>query len=153
MLSGKDVFRQKLLKFCSFQERSQKEFIQKMFELKIPKEWQDELILEFIQNNYLSEERFVRSIIRGKFRINHWGKIKIKALLKSHQIPDVLINRCMDEINETDYLECIRQQYQKKITGMHSEMDIQKKHKTVQYLLQRGFEYEQIQTAMKAVDL
>ncbi|MBK9270282.1 MAG: RecX family transcriptional regulator [Saprospiraceae bacterium] len=142
MFSGKDVFREKLLKFCQYRDRCQKEFEQKMWELKIPKEWQDELMLEFIHNDWINEERFAKNLTRGKFRINHWGRIKITNLLKSYHIYNGLIEKAMEEIPEDEYVDLCQELGLKKFKGL-TDSDVRiKKQKCVQYLLQKGFEYE-----------
>ena len=49
--------------------------------LLIP-EAKDEILLYLIKENYLNEERFTRSYIRGKFYVKHWGKQKLNYSLK-----------------------------------------------------------------------
>jgi regulatory protein len=39
-------------------------------------EAKEEIILYLLKENYLNEERFTRSYIRGKFYIKHWGEIR-----------------------------------------------------------------------------
>ncbi|NHQ72848.1 regulatory protein RecX, partial [Elizabethkingia miricola] len=56
----------------------------------------------------LNEERFTRSYIRGKFYIKHWGRQKIKLQLKMKGISERLIQNCMDEIYEGDYIKQIQ---------------------------------------------
>lgn len=97
-----------------------------------------------MQENYLNEERFTRSYIRGKFYLKNWGKTKIRIHLKQKGIHDKLIASCFDEIDENDYLKIIRkvyENYESKLKGLN---DYQKKLKTIKYLLSRGFEYDTI---------
>ncbi|MBK7811155.1 MAG: RecX family transcriptional regulator [Saprospiraceae bacterium] len=149
MPSGKDVFRDRLLKYCQFRDRCQQEFEQKMWEIKIPREWQDELMMEFLQNDLLNEERFAKSMARGKFRINHWGKIKIKILLKSHRILDGLIREALNEIDDQEYFQTCLQEYKKKYETLTGLSEAEKKQKCIGFLLQKGFEYELIQKVME----
>lgn len=142
MYSGKDVFRKKLIAFCNYRERCQKEFIDKMWELKIPREWQDELILEFIQENILNEERFARALVRGKFRINAWGKTKIRMLLKSHGITEPLLSMALQEIDEDEYLNAAVRLYRKKFAELKGGFTYENKNKCRNYLQQRGFDHD-----------
>ena len=96
-----------------------------------------------MRENFLNEERFTRSYIRGKFYIKSWGRNKIRNHLKFKGVPEKLINRCFDEIDDADYeksLLKIYDQYHDRQTGQA----YQKKSKTIKYLLGRGFEYEEI---------
>lgn len=136
--------KQKLVNYCVYQDRCHAEVEQKMREFVLIPEAKEEIILYLLKENYLNEERFVRSYIRGKFNIKHWGKTKIKMHLKQKGITEKLITRCYDEIDEDDYIKTIQrlyENYESKLTGLK---DYQKKSKTIKYLLGRGFEYESI---------
>lgn len=136
--------KQKLVNYCVYQDRCHAEVEQKMREFVLIPEAKEGIILYLLKENYLNEERFVRSYIRGKFNIKHWGKTKIKMHLKQKGITEKLITRCYDEIDEDDYIKTIQrlyENYESKLTGLK---DYQKKSKTIKYLLGRGFEYESI---------
>lgn len=94
--------------FCSYQERCHKEVLDKMFSLKIDAEWRDEILLDLMRDDFINEERYARSIVRGKFKINSWGKVKIRQSLKQNGITDKLISMAFDEIDDADYLDKIK---------------------------------------------
>lgn len=134
----------KLVNYCVYQDRCHAEVEQKMKEFLLIDEAKEEIMLYLMKENYLNEERFTRSYIRGKFYIKHWGKTKIKMHLKQKQITDKLISKCFDEIYEDDYLKIIHklyENYESKLKGLN---DYQKKQKTIKYLISRGFEYDVI---------
>jgi len=97
-----------------------------------------------LKENYLNEERFTRSYIRGKFYIKSWGKTKIKKHLKQKGITEKLISKCFDEIDDEDYLNIIEKIYENYSSKQKGLQEYQKKSKTIKYLLSRGFEYENI---------
>lgn len=139
-----DEIKLKLVNYCVYQDRCHAEVEQKMREFMLIEEAKDEIILYLLKENYLNEERFTRSYIRGKFYIKHWGRNKIKINLKQKQISEKLINKCFDEIYEPDYektLKKIFEDYYSKQTGLK---EYQKKSKTIKYLMGKGFEYEKI---------
>lgn len=139
-----DEIKLKLVNYCVYQDRCHAEVEQKMREFMLIEEAKDEIILYLLKENYLNEERFTRSYIRGKFYIKHWGRNKIKVNLKQKQISEKLINKCFDEIYEPDYektLKKIFEDYYSKQTGLK---EYQKKSKTIKYLMGKGFEYEKI---------
>lgn len=136
--------KQKLVNYCVYQDRCHAEVEQKMKEFVLIPEAKEEIILYLLRENYLNEERFTRSYIRGKFYIKHWGKTKIRMHLKQKGITEKLINRCYDEIHDDDYRKTVQklyENYESKQTGLK---DYQKKSKTVKYLISRGFEYDVI---------
>ncbi len=134
----------KLMNYCVYQDRCHSEVEQKMKEFLLIDEAKEEIILYLLQENYLNEERFTRSYIRGKFYIKHWGKAKIKMNLKQKQISEKLINSCFDEIDEDDYLKTIRKIYEDYYSKQSGLKEYQRKSKTIKYLMSRGFEYEKI---------
>ncbi|MCY0979363.1 regulatory protein RecX [Chryseobacterium wangxinyae] len=136
--------KQKLVNYCVYQDRCHAEVEQKMREFVLIPEAKDEILLYLMKENYLNEERFTRSYIRGKFNIKHWGKNKIKMHLKQKGINEKLINRCFDEIDDEDYLNIIRKIYESHFSKQKGLQVYQKRSKTIKYLLSRGFEYDNI---------
>ena len=135
--------KQKMVNYCVYQDRCHQEVEQKMRDFLLIPEAKEEILLYLMRENYLNEERFARSYIRGKFYIKSWGRNKIRNHLKFKGVPEKLINRCFDEIDDGDYEKTILKiydQYHDRQTGQA----YQKKSKTIKYLLGRGFEYEEI---------
>ncbi|WP_394337814.1 regulatory protein RecX [Chryseobacterium pennae] len=136
--------KQKLVSYCVYQDRCHAEVEQKMREFLLIEEAKEEIILYLMKENYLNEERFTRSYIRGKFYIKHWGRNKIRMNLKQKQISEKLINMCFDEIYEDDYTKTITRIYDDYSSKQKGLQEYQKKAKTIKYLMSRGFEYEKI---------
>lgn len=141
--------KQKMVNYCVYQDRCHKEVEQKMWDFLLIPEAKDEILLYLMKENYLNEERFTRSYIRGKFYMKLWGRNKIRNHLKFKGVPEKLINASFDEIDDDDYektLEKLYLDYSGKIKGLQ---DYQKKSKTIKYLLSKGFEYESITSLIK----
>ena len=95
-------------------------------------------------NDYLNEERFTRSYIRGKFYMKSWGKNKIKNHLKFKGVTPKLIESCWDEIDEEDYQKTLERLWEKYYSTLKGLKEYQKKMKTTKYLMTRGFDYQEI---------
>ncbi|MFZ4930019.1 regulatory protein RecX [Chryseobacterium sp. Mn2064] len=139
-----DEIKQKLVNYCVYQDRCHYEVEQKMREFLLIDEAKEEIMLYLLKENFLNEERFTRSYIRGKFYIKHWGKNKIKMNLKQKQISERLISSCFDEIFEEDYTNTIRKIFEDYYAKQSGLKEYQKKTKTIKYLMSKGFEYEKI---------
>ncbi len=135
-----------------YQDRCHAEVEQKMREFLLIDEAKEEIILYLLKENYLNEERFTRSYIRGKFYIKHWGKNKIKIHLKQKGITEKLINSSFDEIHPDDYQKTITKIYQDYFSKQHGLKEYQKKSKTIKYLIGRGFEYDKITFAIEDLE-
>ncbi len=139
-----EEIKQKMMHYCSYQDRCHFEVEQKMREFVLIPEAKDEILLYLMKENYLNEERFTRSYIRGKFNIKNWGRNKIKIHLKQKKVPEKLILKCFDEIDDEDYQKVLKKIYEQYFSKQKGLKIDQKKIKTTRYLLSRGFEYEEI---------
>ena len=147
-LTFKEI-KQKIVNYCVYQDRCHSEIEKKMREFSLIPEAKEEIILFLLKEDYLNEERFVRSYIRGKFYIKNWGKSKIEVQLKIKGISKKLIYKCFDEIDDDDYIKTIERLYENYASKVKSDNPYQVKSKTVKYLLSRGFEYEAILEAIE----
>ena len=136
--------KQKLADYCVYQDRCHQEVEQKMREYVLIPEAKDEILLYLMQENYLNEERFTRSYIRGKFYMKSWGKNKIRNHLKFKGISSKLIDSCWDEIDENDYQKTLERAWEKYYSTLKGLKEYQKDMKTTKYLMTRGFEYSEI---------
>ena len=101
--------------YCAYQERSQFEIRNKLYEWGLHQKDVEEIISELIELNFLNEERFALAYSLGKFKIKGWGKNKIRQGLKLKRIPDKLIIKSLKEINENDYLLMLTKILKKKL--------------------------------------
>ncbi|MBK8405731.1 MAG: RecX family transcriptional regulator [Saprospiraceae bacterium] len=91
-----------------------------------------------MRDDFINEERYARSIVRGKFKINSWGKVKIRQSLKQNGITDKLISMAFAEINEADYLNKIEVLLKKNMLCCTKESEPVRSHKTTQHLIQKA---------------
>ena len=144
-----EEIKQKMVNYCVYQDRCHSEVEQKMRGFLLIPEAKDEIMLYLLKENYLNEERFTRSYIRGKFYIKSWGRTKIKSHLKFKGVSEKLINKCFDEIDEADYRSTILKIWEQYYSKQKMLKDYQKKSKTIQYLLNKGFDYHDVLNVLK----
>ena len=101
-------------------------------------------MVELIKDDFLNEERFAFSFIRGKFRIKKWGKIKLKNELFQRNITSALINNALNQINNEDYNKTFDELALKKFKYLNEEISINSKKKFISYLQYRGWESDLI---------
>lgn len=130
----------KLMQYCAYRDRSQKEVEEKLREMRMIPQACEHIIIKLMQENFLNEERFARSFVRGKFRIKKWGRIKIKQELKLKEISSPLIKIALTEIDDNEYYKTLVELAEKK-EGLIKEKDpFKKRQKLINYLLQKGYE-------------
>lgn len=133
---------QKLRQYCAYQERSHSEVKQKLWDLGVWRSEHDEIISSLIEDDYLNEERFAKAFAGGKFRMKDWGRKKIYYGLKEKGVGDYIIKRAMKEIDDETYRKTLRELAEKKYNSLKGEQHLVRKKKTVDYLLQKGYEPE-----------
>ena len=130
----------KLMQFCAYRDRSQKEVEEKLKELRMIPMACEEIIIKLMQEDFLNEERFARSFVRGKFRIKKWGRNKIKQELKLREISSPIIKLAFTEIEEEEYKQTLKELAEKKFRLIKEPNAFKKRKKLSDYLLQKGFE-------------
>ena len=140
----------KIKHFCAYQERCHKEVRDKLISLGVKTNDRDKIIATLIEENYLNEERFAIQYAGGKFRLKQWGKNKIRHSLKGKLLSEYCIKKALKSIDDELYNETIRQLAAKKYSSLKGEQYIRKK-KTVDYLLQKGYEAELVYEVMNSI--
>ena len=140
MESERSILLEKLRKYCAYQERSHHDVVQKMWDLKIPQDWRDEMVLALIQENFLNEERFARTYARGKFNIKKWGRIKIIQGLKQHDVSKKCIAIALTEIDDEKYLDVLRETVELKRSKLKEKNPWKRRSAIYRFATQRGFE-------------
>lgn len=142
----------KLESYCAYQERCHDEVFQKLRGMFFDANEIDEIIVHLINNNYLNEERFACSFARGKFRIKHWGKIRIVNELKFRNISQYNITTALKEINSEEYVtnfHIISERHWESISDQNS---LKKRKKFCDYLLRKGWESNMIYEKVKDLE-
>ena len=142
--TSKEQALQKLKHYCAYQERCHSEVKEKLYSLGVWKKDRDEIIATLIEENYLDEERFAIAFAGGKFRVKQWGRVKIKYELKQKQVSEYSIKKALKQIDEDEYLKTLKKLADKKYAALKSEQYLVRKKKTMDYLIQKGFEPEMI---------
>ncbi len=135
---------QKLKQYCAYQERSHAEVQQKLWDLGVSRGEHDEIISTLIEENYLNEERFAIAFAGGKFRMKEWGRKKIYYALKEKKVSEYNIKKAMKEIDDEAYEKTLAALAEKKFATLKSEQYLVRKKKTMDYLIQKGYEPEKV---------
>src|ERR1035437_7299822 len=110
--------------WCAYQERCQQEVRDKLYSYGLHQADVENLLSKLISDNYVYEERFAKAYAGGKFRINKWGRHKIEFELKLKGIPESMIHKGIEEIDEADYQRVLRDLILKKQKEIKPEKDL-----------------------------
>ena len=130
----------RLQRYCSYQERCHKEVKDKLKSMNMIPEAIDHIVVTLIQDNYLNEERYAQTFVRGKFKIKKWGRNKLRRELTRREISKININNALSEISEEEYLRTFHDLAEKKFSLLKESNRLKRKRKLANYLLYRGWE-------------
>ena len=110
---------EKIRHFCSYRERSEKEAELRLKSMKVPSAKIKQILEQLREDGFLSDERFARAYVSGKWRVNRWGRAKITFELKAKGIPEKLIHAALLEIDKDSYRETLEMLIRKKTDEFH----------------------------------
>ena len=130
----------KMQSWCAYQERSQQDARDKLYELGMWPEAVENIIVQLIQDNFLNEERFAMTFARGKFTIKKWGRIKIKQELKQKRVSDYCLKKALAQIDETEYINTLKKIIDSKSKLIKEPNKLKFQYKLMNYALSKGYE-------------
>ena len=150
--SDPDLILEKIRYFCSFRERSETEVWQKLRAMQLPAAKICNILGQLKEEGFISDERFARAFVRGKWRVNHWGRVKITFGLRGMRIPEKLIVFALEEIDDNAYRNILEELIRKKSAKLrpkqgeknNSGKTLNFRDKLFNFALGKGYEYDLI---------
>ncbi|MFW6226968.1 MAG: regulatory protein RecX [Bacteroidota bacterium] len=146
-----NIIKKKVARYCAWRDRCTAEVIKKLQELNATSEQIPQVIHWLEDEKYLDEKRFATSYVRGKFSVNHWGRMRIIAELRSRNIAESTIREALKSIDTDDYFRTMQRLADAKYHSIKSDDRQIKKQKTIAYLTSRGFEQDLIWDVVKTM--
>jgi regulatory protein len=143
----------KIQYFCSYQERCIRDTEEKLKDWAVQKKLIPSIISQLQEEGFINEERFAKVYAGGKFRVNKWGRQKIEFELKLKGIPEGMIQKGIEEIDEEDYQRILRDLIRKKQKEITPENDLNIREKIITFVQGKGYEMELILTALKELKI
>jgi len=133
---------EKLKSYCAYQERCEFEVIKKLGSLGINETDSIAVISKLKQQNYLNNARYAEAFASGKHKIKGWGKVKIRVELKAKRIPEELISKALEQIDQKIYNARLDEVAQKKWRLLGNKKDGNTRQKLFRFLYGKGYESE-----------
>lgn len=139
----------KALALLARREHSERELTFKLLQKGYSESEVKLAIEQMIKANYLNNDRYIGCVIRARIEQGA-GPNKIKAELKSHEIPTHQIERHEDWQKANWRL--LATKVKQKRFGVEPVQDAKAKAKQLQFLYRRGFSQEDAQAAISCPD-
>ena len=149
---SKNEIQSKLEYYCTYQERCYKEVEEKLYSFAATSTEKEEILTYLIENNFINEERFAQSFVRGKHNYKFWGKNRIINELKYRNISSKNIEIALKEIPKTTYLSNFHALAEKNWESNTERKGPKKNKKFVDFLLRKGYETSLIYDKLYELD-
>ena len=141
----KENARDKITKFCLYQERCTREVYEKLSSHRIFDPLRQDIIDELLEEGYIDEMRYSTAVVKGKYNRLKWGTVKIRTYLSNKNIPKSIIDEVFSkEIEEEASIDKIVNLISRKLKNSESEPDFQTKNKINIFLRGKGYELDVI---------
>ena len=125
--------------YCTYQERCINELSIKLREWNIKDGVAEKIINKLVDDDYINEERFARNYAGSKFRIKKWGKNRIIYEMKRKGIPDLIIQIGLEEIEDEEYINAIKELLSKKSFTISEKDPLKRKQKLARFAIAKGY--------------
>lgn len=106
----------------------------------------DPLIEALLKDGYLDESRYASAFARDKSALEGWGSVKIRFALRARGIPASVIDAAIAGIDSERAGEKLSRLLQAKMRTLQG--DPQCRIKLLKYALSRGYEYDDVRSAV-----
>ena len=134
----------RITSLCSASEYCIHDINEKLYRWGISNTDSERIIDYLLDEKYIDEARYAQAYTNDKLRFSHWGRIKIKSMLRMKHISDRDINNAFDNITEEEYESILRDIIKGKTKSEGDAEDYASRAKIIRFALQRGFEMGEI---------
>ena len=140
---------QRLTSLCAAAEYCSCDILEKMSRWELDEHEQARIMAYLIKEKYVDDERFCRAYIESKIRFNQWGRRKIEQGLYRKRIPRTVSNPLFSEIDSEQWMAVLVPLLDEKRRTVKARNDFELRCKLINFALQRGFEMNLIEEALK----
>jgi regulatory protein len=106
---------------------------------------------KLISEKFIDEARFAGFFVRDKFRLNHWGRIKISYALRQKHLDQEIISNALAALDEDEYLAVLRDDILQKNRTIRDRNIWSRKAKLYRFAAGRGFEQQLIHDVVEDI--
>jgi regulatory protein len=134
----------KLARLCSKSEQCSPDLLKKIKESGGSSLMAEKIIDKLEKENFLNDERFVKSYAREKFRVYKWGRVKMHYYLKQKGLKEETIDMGLNEIENAEYVQLLVRTMREKAKTIKVTNKFEKMGQIIRFAQGRGFEPELI---------
>ena len=137
--------------YCSNSEHCSIEVENKLKQWGAPDETIRSIMVHLLKERYIDNKRFCQAFVHDKYKFNRWGRQRIRQELRMKQLEEADIACGMEEIDEKEYMDGLKELLLNKNKGVKAKNDYERAQKLMRYAVGRGFLIEEVAQCIKHV--
>ena len=129
---------------CSQSEHCVSDISEKLLRGGVSKVDSERIIDRLVDEKYIDEARYAIAYVKDKVRFSHWGRVKIKVMLRMQHISEADISNAFELLDEEEYLGVLEGVIESKRRTLSETDSYASRVKLIRFALQRGFEMHEI---------
>jgi len=108
----------------------------------------ERIISKLIEERFIDEARFSRAYALDKMRYNHWGRVKIRQMLRMLGVSNADREAAIAELPDDEYFSILRHLVEQKLPTVKARSEYELRGKLLRFLTDRGFELDEASSAI-----
>jgi len=133
-----------ITRYCAKSEHCTRDVLTKLRSWEVEEEEINSMLERLREENFLNDARYARAFVNDKWKLDHWGKRKIRHQLFLKNIDDSLVFPPLNAIDEEEYRTELAAQLSRKEKELEGDDKNQITTKLFNFAVSRGFEEELI---------
>ena len=135
-----EVALMRLEALCARSEQCEGEIRRKLRLWQIGEEDADTIVRSLRRRRFVDDSRYAGAFVRDKYRFARWGRRKIELALRQKRVDADIIAEALEEIDEDEYTEVLRQLIVLKSRLLGSADTYDARSRLFRFAVLRGFE-------------
>jgi regulatory protein len=145
-----EIYR-KMALVCSHSEQCSPDIRKKIIALGGNSILQEQILEKLEKEKFVDDRRYIKAYISDKFKINKWGRIKLRYYLKMKGLAEKLIDEGLSGIDSDKYKDALLKTMNEKARLVKNKPKFEKMGQIIRFAQSRGFEPELIHRYLNEV--
>ena len=138
----------KMAALCSRSEQCSPDIRKKLIAFGLNEDEAEDVLENLKGEKFIDDERFAKAYVAEKFRINKWGRIKIRYYLKAKGLDEQTIEAGLGNLDKEKYKAALLKTMKEKARKLKKKNKYEKMGQIIRFAQSRGFEPELIHRHM-----
>ncbi len=133
-----------IMQYCAKSEHCTKDVLTKLRSWEVDEKDIDEILDQLRKENFLNDARYTNAYVADKWKLEHWGKRKIRHQLFLKNIDTYMIQKSLDKIDDEAYFKEMSVLLLRKEKELAGDKKNELVPRLFKFAVSRGFEEELI---------